>query len=416
MAATVLGLFLAAPLFAAAETSGGWGDWWLPPDHSTHGYAIDSLFNWIFWITMVAFILVEAVLVAFLIKYRSRPDRRKAHFTHGNTRLEMAWTLAPAVILAVLALASKKVWDAYRYSPKGEDPGRAIVLVIGEQFKWNYIYPGPDGKLGAYMKYPKPTDARWPGGVTFQGSKGPADLPYDRALAAINSYIGSENPLGKDFDDPDGKDDNWIKTAGGRELVLPKGRPIEVQLSSKDVIHDFFLPNFRVKLDAVPGMRGRIFFESTISSTEREAKTRKTYKIDELLAASALPANKDLTLVVDDNSPGTEFYKPRQGPGYRRYADKDKKTIARNGAIVTTEMAQKLKEAGIAEVIAFQPGTWELVCEELCGGQHTTMKGIVRFLENEEYDKLKLDKSYADKRRETAAASSAAPVAVGAAQ
>src|SRR6476659_4028989 len=187
MAATVaaIGLF-SGPVFAAAETRGGWGDWWLPPEHSTHGAAIDSLFNWIFWITMVAFILVEAVLVVFLIKYRSRPEKRKAHFTHGNTRLEMAWTLAPAVILAVLALASKKVWDNYRYSPKGDDPGRTTVLVVGEQFKWNVIYPGPDGKLGAYLKYPRPTDARWPGGVNYQGTKGPADLQYDKAIQAIN--------------------------------------------------------------------------------------------------------------------------------------------------------------------------------------------------------------------------------------
>jgi cytochrome c oxidase subunit 2 len=413
MAAAVACLLLSAgSALAAAENGSGWGEWWLPPEHSTHGAAIDSLFNWIFWITMVAFILVEGVLVVFLIKYRARPERKKAHFTHGNTRLEMAWTLAPAVILAVLALASKKVWDNYRYSPKGDDPGRAVVLVIGEQFKWNVIYPGPDGKLGAYLKYPKPSDAHWPGGVTYQGTKGPAELPYDKAIAAINAYIGDTNTLGKDLNDPDGKDDNW-ELRPGREIVLPKGRPIEVQLSSKDVIHDFFLPNFRVKLDAVPGMRGRIFFESTMSTTEREKATRKTYKIDEMIAAVKNPGTKELTLVVDDNSPGTEFYKPRQGPGYRRYADKDKKTIARNNAVVTEEIAQKLKDAGVTEVIAYLPGTWELVCEELCGGQHTTMKGVVRFLEPEEYDKLKLDKSYADKRHEAA---EHAPVAVGAAR
>ena len=184
-----------------------------------------------------------------------------------------------------------------------------------------------------------------------------------------------------------------------------------MQLSSKDVIHDFFLPNFRVKLDAVPGMRGRIFFESTMSTTEREKATRKTFKIDELMAAMKNPSHKELTLVVDDNSPGSEFYKPRQGPGYRRYADKDKKTIARNNTVVTDEIAQKLKDAGVTEVIAFLPGTWELVCEELCGGQHTTMRGVVRFLEPADYDKLKLDKSYEDKVREAA---QHAPVAVGA--
>jgi len=422
-AATVAGitglLFTAGSALAAADIREGWGQWWLPPQHSTHGGAIDSLFNWIFWITMVAFILVEVVLVVFLIKYRRRPEKRKAHFTHGNTRLEMAWTLAPAVILAVLALASKKVWDNYRYSPAGDDPGRTTVLVIGEQFKWNVVYPGPDGKLGAYLKYPKPTDERWqnPDGsgkpFTYHGVKGPADLDYKEAIDAINAYIGEVNPIGKDFNDAAGKDDDWSKQPG-REINFPKDRPIEVQLSSKDVIHDFFLPNFRVKLDAVPGMRGKIYFTATMSTRERESSSRKTYKVDELIAASKIPTNNELTLVVDENSPGTEMYKPRQGPAYRRYADKDKKTIARNGAIVTTELAEKLKEAGIAEVIAFQPGTWELVCEELCGSGHTTMKGVIRILDSEEYDQKKFDMPYAQKRQQAAAESAAAaPVAVG---
>src|SRR5215468_6946431 len=93
----------AAPTFAA-DLSGGWGDWWLPPDRSTHGHSIDSLFTVTFWITMVTFIAVELCLVVFLIKYRHRAEKKKAHFTHGNTKLEMAWTLAPAVVLIVLAI------------------------------------------------------------------------------------------------------------------------------------------------------------------------------------------------------------------------------------------------------------------------------------------------------------------------
>ena len=114
-------------------------DWWLPANYSKHGADVDMLFYWIFWITMIIFVLSEAVLVVFLIQYRGRPDKKKAKFTHGNTRLEMAWTIAPSIILAILALASKRVWDNFRYSPDMDDPGRAKVLVIGEQFKWNII-------------------------------------------------------------------------------------------------------------------------------------------------------------------------------------------------------------------------------------------------------------------------------------
>ncbi|CAN5671697.1 hypothetical protein BH09PLA1_BH09PLA1_28860 [soil metagenome] len=403
-------LFTGSP--ALAETSGGWGDWWLPPDHSVHGAGMDSLFNWIFWITMVTFVAVEIVLVVFIVKYRYREGRR-AIFTHGNTRLEMAWTIAPAIILALLALFSKKVWDNYRYSPTGEDPHRAIVLAIGEQFKWNFVYPGPDGKLGRYLMYPKPTDEKWqnPDGsdkpFMFQNVAGPAELGPEAAIRAINAYIAGENPLGKDFSDPDGKDDSWVKQAGTRELVIPKGRPIEVQLSSKDVIHDFFLPNFRVKLDAVPGMRGQIFFTATKTTREREASSRKIYKIDELVAASKRPENGELTLAVTKDTPQTDFYKPRRGTGYQRYADKDGNTIARDGAIVSPTMAEQLKTAGVTEVTAFLPGTWELVCAELCGASHFSMKGVVRIVDSDEYDAMNLDKPFR---------APAPPVALGAAK
>src|SRR4051812_44027586 len=220
-------------------------DWWLPTNYAKHGGDVDMLFYWIFWLTMIIFIVTELVMLVFLIQYRHRPDKKKAKFTHGNTRLEMAWTLLPAVILAVLALASKKVWDNFRYAPASEDPNRAQLLVIGQQFKWNSVYPGADGKFGKYMMFPKPSDPYWPpnkDGKPFlyqvgnKQTQGPADLPYDQAVQAIGQYIDTVNPLGKDYTDPDGKDDDFEK-ALAREIVLPANRPIEIQLSSKDVIH-----------------------------------------------------------------------------------------------------------------------------------------------------------------------------------
>ena len=111
----LLGLFVLLGLCStvSAEVNPGWGKWWLPPDRSAHGHGIDGLFYWIFWITTIIFIACEVVLVVFLIKYRSRPDRKKAHFTHGNPKLEMAWTIAPAIILAFLALLGLDIM-AYR--------------------------------------------------------------------------------------------------------------------------------------------------------------------------------------------------------------------------------------------------------------------------------------------------------------
>lgn len=386
----------AAPAAFAADLLPGWGRWWLPPDRSTHGHAIDALFYWIFWITMIIFVAVEIVLLVFLIKYRYRPERKKALFTHGNTRLEMAWTIAPAIILALLALFSKKVWDNYRYSPDFQDPNRAKVLVIGERFKWNVTYPGPDGVFGRYLLYPKPTDIAWPVGadgkpVMFQGVPGPASLPYDKALPAITNYILQENPLGKDFTDPDGKDDNWEKQPG-RAIEIPVNRPVEVQLGSKDVLHDFFLPNYRVKLDAVPGMRGKLIFTATMTSRELEATSRRKYKIDELVAATKLPANAELSVIIVENSPQAEKYKPQRGPAYMRYADAEKKTIVRDGGVITAEVADKLKTAGVLEVEAKIPGYWDLVCEELCGEGHATMKGQLIVLSQDEYNAKKWDK------------------------
>ena len=377
--------------FAAADLRGGWGDWWLPPVRSTHGAAIDSLFNVTFWITMVTFIAVEICLVVFLIKYRHRPDRKKAHFTHGNARLEMAWTLAPAVIFIGLAIANKGVWDRLRFNPDAARPDKATILVIGQQFKWNVIYPGPDGKLGRYLIYPKPTDQRWPGGITFNHTKGPAELKYEEAEQAIRQYIDQENPLGKDMDDPDGKDDDWTKQPG-REIVIPEGRPVEVQLSSSDVIHDFFLPNFRVKLDAVPGMRGRIVFTADMTSKQREDLSRRKYTVDELTDLFAKPNPPDLYVSIDKDSPGAIEDAHKKG-NYLYVEDpkaKRPRTIIRSTPgfnILTQDNIAKLKQAGITEVTAFESGDWDLVCEELCGQGHGRMKGEIRVLDSEEYNK-----------------------------
>ena len=393
----VAGLLLAVSSVSAADVSPGWGEWWLPPDRSTHGAGIDSLFLVTFWITMVTFVLVEATLVVFMIKYRYRADRKKAVFTHGNTRLEMAWTLAPALILAGLAVANKGVWDRLRFNPDGDRADKATILVIGQQFKWNVIYPGKDGKLGRYMLFPKPSDQFWPRTldpktgelkeVTFAGVKGPSALAYQQAVNAINTYIDQVNPLGKDFSDPDGVDDDWSKTPG-REINIPVGRPVEVQLSSKDVIHDFFLPNYRVKLDAVPGMRGKIVFTAKMTSKEREQLSRKTYKIDDLIRQYNSPVPPELNVAISKDSPGA--VKDPRREEYLYVEDPNattRKTIVRNDKPLTKENVEKLKTAGVSEVIVYEPGYWDLVCEELCGQGHYSMQGKLIVLGADEYNK-----------------------------
>jgi heme/copper-type cytochrome/quinol oxidase subunit 2 len=372
-------------------------DWkyWLPPNYSEHGGSIDLLFVWIFWITTIIFFLVEITLVVFLIKYRQRPDGRRAVFTHGNTRLEMAWTLAPAVILIILALATKRVWDRYRYSKDAEDPNRAQVLVVGEQFKWNFVFPGPDGKLGTYLAFPKPADAQYRG------------KSFQEAEREIGRYINETNPLGQrlpaDPKQPDpGRDDDYARLPG-RPLIVPVERTIDINLSAKDVLHDFFLPTFRVKLDAVPGMRGHIVFRG-----KPEARSTKSFTLDKV------PADKPVWL--DPDTKGVEMggnpkrynlYDPTDktrgarrriwisnsdslNDGARRRLIRGGKTLDEVNAdpkLVAGEVEKfkaDLAAQGITELRVVDR-VHEIVCEELCGLGHTTMRGEMIMVSNQEY-------------------------------
>ncbi len=191
-------LFLA---LAALPSAGGALPFWLklPEGVSSYSGRIDTLFRLILWITGIIFVVVEALLLFFLFRYRHREGRR-AHYTHGNNRLEVIWTIIPAVICVVLALLSRRSWAEI----KQQMPNDAIPIeIVGEQFAWNIRYTGPDGKLGT------------------------AD-----DVVTLN------------------------------QLHFPVGRPVVATLRSKDVIHSFFLPEFRVKQDAVPGMSTRIWFDA----------------------------------------------------------------------------------------------------------------------------------------------------------
>ena len=176
--------------------------WWLPLKGSTFAGPIDGLFIAILIITGIAFVLVEAGLVWFIVKYRGRPGR-KAFYTHGNTRAEVIWTTIPAVTMVALGLVSNHYWVQI----KGRDsvPANAYPIAIhAKQFEWQVTYPGPDGKLGT-------------------------------------------------------SDDFTVRN----QLHVTVNEPIAVELTSEDVIHSFFVPEFRLKQDAVPGMHIMAWFQAT---------------------------------------------------------------------------------------------------------------------------------------------------------
>jgi cytochrome c oxidase subunit 2 len=175
-------------------------DWWLPENASTYGRDIDWLFQLIYWITGITFILVTVTMIAFLVMYRDRPGRR-ARYTHGSTPLEIAWTVVPALILVVLTFLSAPAWSRIKMNMP---PSDFAIEVTAKQFNWQVVYPGGDGKFGT------------------------AD--------------------DKQFLD---------------EIHVPVNKVVHVNLKSIDVIHSFFVPQFRMKQDAVPGHSIMQWFEAT---------------------------------------------------------------------------------------------------------------------------------------------------------
>ena len=174
--------------------------WWLPEDVSTYGKDIDFLFYLIYYITGAIFVLVAAAMIAFLVLYRHKEGRR-ATYTHGNTTLEIVWTIVPTLILVVLTFLSVPTWARIKMQMPPTD---LTVQVNAKQFNWIVTYPGPDGKFGT-------------------------------------------------------EDDKTFDN----EIHVPVGKPVKLILKSQDVIHSLYMPNLRFKQDAVPGREIPAWFEAT---------------------------------------------------------------------------------------------------------------------------------------------------------
>ena len=177
-------------------------NWSLTENIATYGGKIDGVFWVITVVTGIAFVLVEVGIIWFCIKYRRREGQR-AHYTHGSKSLEVLWTAVPALAMVALGVYSASVW-AYI---KGRDaaPSESLhIAVSAKQFEWNVTYAGADEVLGT-------------------------------------------------------SDDFSTRN----QLHFPAHRPILVWLESEDVLHSFFIPQLRVKQDAVPGMTIPVWFEAT---------------------------------------------------------------------------------------------------------------------------------------------------------
>lgn len=177
-------------------------NWTLPENVATFGGEIDALYYLILGITGVVFVAVQAMLIYLIIRYRHRPGR-KADYVHGNMRAEIVWTAATFLIVLFLAFRSRGVWAEIR-DPVNLPTDAVEVQVRAQQFEWIATYPGEDGEF----------------------------------------------ETGDEFE---------VRN----RLNIPVDQPVIVHLSAGDVIHSFFLPEFRVKQDAVPGRVIPVWFEAT---------------------------------------------------------------------------------------------------------------------------------------------------------
>ena len=265
---------------------------------SEHGAWIDSAFHTTLIFTGIVFFLTQIALFWFAYKYRGR-ENKIAYFQPHDTRLELIWTAIPALVMFYLVADGLTIWNkAMADVPVDAVSGVDYIEIeaTGKQFAWDIRYPGADGVLGA--KYFK--------------------------------NISGTNPLGQVWTDNENLDDQHVG-----EIVLPVGKQVRVRITAQDVLHNFYLPHFRVKMDAVPGIPTYFVFRPTTTTEEYREKLGSLDKVG-------------TPLYPEWHEP----YDPDEPDGPKRYE-------------------------------AFN---YELACAELCGKSHFSMRREVKIVSEEEYE------------------------------
>jgi cytochrome c oxidase subunit 2 len=197
---------------------------WLPPAASSHAGQIDFVLTLVHVLMLVLFVGWSAYFLWVLVRFRrGRQPRANAAGAKGRIAfwIEVGVVAAEAILLVVFALP---IWFK-RTAAQPSDTNAVVVRIVAEQFAWNVHYPGPDGQFGA----------------------------------TSISLVTPTNPLGLNRNSPGAKDDIVVLS----QLHLPIGRPVVIQLSSKDAIHSFGVPAMRVKQDAIPGLFTPVWFTPT---------------------------------------------------------------------------------------------------------------------------------------------------------
>jgi cytochrome c oxidase subunit 2 len=304
--------------------------WWLPPDASEHGGAIDNLIVMVHWFMAVLFVGWGFYFVYCLARFRDRPGHL-ASTKLPKAKASKVAEVAVIIVETILLLGfSIPIWAQNRgaaHVPRADEA--LVVRVVAEQFAWNVHYPGSDGKFGG-------TD---PGLMT------------------------KENPVGLDREnDAAAKDD--IVTIN--QLHVPVGRQVVVHVSSKDVIHGFNLPFLRVKQDAIPGMQTAVWFKALKTTDQVRDEMTNTYPA----RVEFMPVLKNHITMADakgaDGSVVVEKYTP-----------------------ITAEILEKLTAAGVATVEASPAVPTEIACAQLCGLSHYRMRGYLNIDTPEQFEAWK---------------------------
>ncbi len=197
-----------------------WSPWWITPLASNWSEMDDTLMI-TFWVSGAVFIAINLFMAYAVIRFRHKTGR-KAHYEPENKKLEWWLTILTTIGVVIMLAPGLIVYNDFVHAPDGA----SVIEVLGKQWQWGYRFPGSDGILGN-------SEPR---------------------------FVDFTNPFGLDPDDPNAQDD--VVVASG-ELHLPINKPIQILLRSKDVLHDFYVPHFRAKMDAVPGAISSFWFTPT---------------------------------------------------------------------------------------------------------------------------------------------------------
>jgi cytochrome c oxidase subunit 2 len=251
---------------------------------SAHGKIIDNMMNVTIVVTYIVFIITHVLLFWYAYKFRQRKGTKAQFISHNNT-LEIVWTGIPAIVMTFLVISGLDAWNDIM-GDVGDDTNYIEIEATGYQFAWQMRFPGEDGLIGR-------KDFR---------------------------LIDGNNSLGQDWTDLKNADDILVNN-----FKLPVNKKIRVRITAKDVLHDFYLPQFRVKMDALPGLPTYFVFTPT-KTTKEWRKSLSEYEEYQ---------------VPDPNDP---------------------------------------------EKMLWETANFELACAELCGNGHYSMLRTFEVVEEDEYE------------------------------